>query len=117
MTCRRAFPPLALTALAAFGGGAAHAQATRVPAISLAQPARPLDLAAPGLPVLYSRAPTLLPPGVARTSVERRIAGDGVLSSGVLCGIQPSADTSGASRARGFDPDGKFVGAKMAFRF
>ena len=24
---------------------------------------------------------------------------------------------TGAARARGFDPDGKFVGAKMAFRF
>ena len=116
MTARRLAPALALTAVAltaAVGfGAAAQAQA-----ISLAQPVRPLDLSAPGLPVLYSRAPPPLPPGVARTSIERRVAGDGVLSSGLLCGIQPSADTSGASRARGFDPDGKFVGAKMAFRF
>ncbi len=116
MTCPRLVSALALTA-AAVCGGAAHAQAAKAPAISLVQPARPLDLSAPGLPVLYSRAPTPLPPGIARTSVERKVAGDGVLSSGVLCGIQPSADTSGASRARGFDPDGKFVGAKMAFRF
>lgn len=107
---------LLITVACVLGAGAAHAQ-TKAPAISLAQPAKPLDLSAPGLPVLYSRAPTPLPPGIARTSVERRVAGDGVLSSGVLCGIQPSADTSGASRARGFDPDGKFVGAKMAFRF
>ncbi len=117
MTCPRVFSALALAAFATLAGGAAHAQAAKAPMISLAQPARPLDLSAPGLPVLYSRAPAPLPPGIARTSVERRVAGDGVLSSGVLCGIQPSADTSGASRARGFDPDGKFVGAKMAFRF
>jgi hypothetical protein len=122
MTRPRLVSALALAAVAALGGGAAHAQAAKSPMISLAKPAaprasKPQDLAAPGLPVLYSRAPAPLPPGIARTSVERRVAGDGVLSSGVLCGIQPSADTSGASRARGFDPDGKFVGAKMAFRF
>jgi hypothetical protein len=96
--------------------GAAQAE-TQAPALSLAKPAKPLDLSAPGLPVLYSRAPTPLPAGVARTSVERQLTGDGVLSSGLLCGMQPSADTSGAARARGSDPDGKFVGAKMAFRF
>jgi len=107
---------LLLITACVFAAGAAHAE-TKAPAISLAQPAKPLDLTAPGLPVLYSRAPAPLPPGIARTSVERRISDDGVLSSGVLCGIQPSADTSGASRARGFDPDGKFVGAKMAFKF
>jgi hypothetical protein len=122
MTRYRVLSAFALTALATLCGGAApaqaqaQAQAAKAP-ISLAQAAKPLDLSAPGLPVLYSRAPTPLPPGIARTSVERRVAGDGVLSSGVLCGIQPSADTSGASRARGFDPDGKFVGAKMAFKF
>ena len=109
---------LPITAACFLAAGAAQAQTVKAPMISLAKPAdKALDLAAPGLPVLYSRAPTPLPPGIARTSVERRVAGDGVLSSGVLCGIQPSADTSGASRARGFDPDGKFVGAKMAFRF
>ena len=123
MTGHRALPALALAlalAAAALASGAAHAQAAK--AFSLARPASPiaaapLDLAAPGLPVLYSRAPAPLPPGIARTSIERRVAGDGVVSSGVLCGLQPNADNSGAARARGFDPDGKFVGAKMAFRF
>ncbi|CAN5474388.1 hypothetical protein BH10PSE3_BH10PSE3_31170 [soil metagenome] len=107
---------LPVTLACVLAASAAHAQ-TKAPAISLAQPTKALDLSAPGLPVLYSRAPAALPPGIARTSVERKVAGDGVLSSGVLCGIQPSADTSGASRARCFDPDGKFVGAKMAFKF
>jgi hypothetical protein len=105
-----------LIAACALAAGAAHAE-TQTPALSLAKPAKPLDLTAPGLPVLYSRAPAALPPGIARTSVERQLTGDSVLSSGLLCGMQPSADTSGAARARGFDPNGKFVGAKMAFRF
>lgn len=113
---------LALCAATMVVGPVRAQTASKPPAISLARPAsqgatKALDLAAPGLPVLYSRAPTPLRPGIARTSVERAISGDGVLSSGVLCGLQPNADTSGAARARGFDPDGKFVGAKMAFRF
>jgi hypothetical protein len=89
-----------------------------VAALSLARPAagRPLDLAGPGLPLLYSRAPTPLPAGVARTSVERH-ASDLTGSAGLLCGLQPSADTGGAARARGYDPDGKFIGAKLALRF
>jgi len=118
MVVRRLF----LSALAAFlmSAGVAQAEAQvqmgrPAPRLSLA-PARPLDLTAPGLPVLYSRAPTPLPPGVARTSVEGR-AGDAMLGAGLLCGLKPNADDSGAGRARGYDPDGKFVGAKVGFRF
>ena len=88
------------------------------PAISLAQ--RPLDLTSPraALPLGYSRAPTPtpLPRGVARTAVEHE-SSDLTAGAGLLCGIQPSADTSGAAMARGYDPDGKFVGAKLALRF
>jgi hypothetical protein len=115
---------LVLTALAsALFCGAASAetplaafQVQAKPAISLAQ--RPLDLTAPraALPLGYSRAPTPLPRGVARTAVEHQ-SSDVTAGAGLLCGIQPSADTSGAAMARGYDPDGKFVGAKLALRF
>jgi len=110
---RPTFAVFALIAAVACAG-AAQAQAS-APRLSLASP-KPLDLKAPGLPVLYSRAPTPLPPGVARTSVEGK-AGDALLGAGLLCGLQPNADDSGAGRARGYDPDGKFVGAKLGFRF
>ncbi len=106
---------LALIACAALSG-AARAEAPSAPRLSLAPSAKLLDLTAPGLPVLYSRAPTPLPPGVARTSVEGK-TGDAQLGAGLLCGLQPNADDSGAGRARGYDPDGKFVGAKLGFRF
>lgn len=112
--------PAALALVAAFAlAGAAQAEVATPPAapkLSLT-PAKPLNLTAPGLPVLYSRAPTPLPPGVARTSVEGKVAGDALLGAGLLCGLKPNADDSGAGRARGYDPDGKFVGAKLAFSF
>ncbi len=70
------------------------------------------------VPVRYANAPVQLPRGIARTSVESRIAGDGPLASaGVLCGLKPSADDSGMGTARGYDNDGRFVGAKLAFTF
>jgi len=89
----------------------------KTPAFSVAKPGGlKLDLSAPGALRYANRAPTALPRGVARTAVEHQA--DGVTgSAGLLCGIQPSADTSGAAMARGYDPDGKFVGAKLALRF
>jgi hypothetical protein len=108
-------PALALSALGANGAWAETVRPVATPRLSPI-PAKPLDLTAPGLPVLYSRAPTPLPPGVARTSVEGK-AGDAMLGAGLLCGLKPNADESGAGRARGYDPDGKFVGAKLAFSF
>ncbi len=107
--------------------GAAHAQsplkpyaiAAKPPMMSLARDAAVQasrsDLS---LPVRYANAPAQLPRGIARTSVESRIAGDGpVASAGVLCGLKPSADYSGMGTARGYDNDGRFVGAKLAFTF
>ena len=116
---------LVLTTLAsALFGGAANAETPLAPfqvqagppAISLAQ--RPFALTPPraALPLGYSPAPTPLPRGVARTAVEHQ-SSDVTAGAGLLCGIQPSADTSGAAMARGYDPDGKFVGAKLALRF
>ncbi|CAN5134767.1 hypothetical protein BH10PSE4_BH10PSE4_35920 [soil metagenome] len=104
---------------AAFVAGASQAQTPQSFTVQTAPLAkRSLALASPrgALPLNYSRAPKPLPPGIARTSVEAGT--DGVTgSAGLLCGIQPSADTSGAALARGYDPDGKFVGAKLALRF
>jgi hypothetical protein len=112
---------LALAAVIALGGVASAEAVPPSPRLALAPakpPAKPLDLTAPGLPVLYSRAPAPLPRGVARTSVEGAVpGGDATFGAGLLCGIKPNVDDSGAGRARGYDPDGKFVGAKLAFSF
>ncbi|WP_297507703.1 hypothetical protein [uncultured Caulobacter sp.] len=77
----------------------------------------PLNLKPVGpIELRYAQAPTPLPRGVARTAIERREGGvsGGV---GVLCGIQPSADDSGVGRARGYNTEGRFVGAKLGFSF
>lgn len=87
--------------------------ATR-PALSLARP----DLIRPVAPVglRYGQAPAALPRGVAKTSVERSEGGV-TGSAGVLCGLKPNADSSTIGTARGYDSDGRFVGAKLAFSF
>ncbi|PZR36854.1 hypothetical protein [Caulobacter segnis] len=114
---------LALTAALATAG-LAHAQAPAPAYPPVASSfARTPNLAAPlnlkpvgPIELRYAHAPAPLPRGVARTAIERREGGvsGGV---GVLCGIQPSADTSGVGTARGYDNDGRFVGAKLGFSF
>lgn len=57
--------------------------------------------------------------GIARTSVDRRFAQDNDLtgSLGFLCGLQPGAERSGVAAARGHDPSGRFLGAKLSLAF
>lgn len=56
--------------------------------------------------------------GIARTAIDRRLSGEDVTGSlGFLCGIQPGADRNGAAAARGVDPTGRFVGAKLSLAF
>jgi len=96
-----------------------YAITAKAPAMSLARDAA-MQISRPDLsvPVRYANAPVQLPRGIAKTSVESRIASDGpVASAGVLCGLKPSADYSGMGTARGYDNDGRFVGAKLAFAF
>jgi hypothetical protein len=84
------------------------------PMLSLARPE--LSKSVSPVELRYARAPAVLPRGVAKTSVERREGGV-TGAAGVLCGIQPSADDSGVGTARGYDNEGRFVGAKLAFSF
>lgn len=116
-----------LLVMAAGGGAQAqtsgltpYALAPKAPMMSLARNAAAFQVAksAAVVPLRYAHAPLILPRGIARTSVESRLAGDGpVASAGLLCGIKPSADDSGIGTARGYDNDGRFVGAKLAFSF
>ena len=75
------------------------------------------DLAA----AVFARKAEAMPlriPGVAKTSVDYRSTTDGVTGSlGFLCGLKPGAERTGAAAARGYDPTGRFVGAKLSFAF
>ena len=57
-------------------------------------------------------------PGIARTSVDYRLAKDGAVGSlGFLCGLKASSDRGGAAQAYGSDANGRFVGAKLRVTF
>jgi hypothetical protein len=57
-------------------------------------------------------------PGVAKTSVDHSFAQKGLSGvAGFICGLEPSKDTSGGATAYGYDPHGRFVGAKLTFAF
>ncbi|WP_454718495.1 hypothetical protein [Caulobacter segnis] len=116
----RAFAlPTVMMAAALMTAAGAHAETIPAypPMANKPNLSTPLNLKPVGpVELRYAQAPAPLPRGVARTAIERREGGvsGGV---GVLCGIQPSADTSGIGTARGYDNDGRFVGAKLGFSF
>ena len=113
---------LLLSLAIAAGAGGANAQ----PADALAQAIIPrsaqavaqrpeLDLTRPDAPSRYASP---LPAGVARTAIDRRFGDDDAVGSfGYLCGLNPGQKMSGAAGAAGYDPMGKFLGAKLSFAF
>ena len=59
-----------------------------------------------------------LPAGVAKTSIDHRFDDDDAVGSfGYLCGLNPGQKMTGAAGAAGYDPMGKFLGAKLSFAF
>lgn len=119
----------ALTFAILFCAGAAQAQTPNLqtPNLQAAYLARPtaaavpkLDLTSPhtSFDVAYSRAPAARIPGVARTSVDKRLGAEDLTGSlGFLCGLEPGAGSQGAAAARGYDPSGRFLGAKLKLAF
>lgn len=68
--------------------------------------------------VAYANPEPARIPGVARTSVDRKLASEDVIGSlGFLCGLEPGSGDKGIAAARGYDPSGRFVGAKLRFAF
>jgi hypothetical protein len=103
---RRILPLTALTLALAAG------------ATQAAEPARaqaPIKLARP---VAFATAEAL-PPGVAKTSLAYRPGGrsDVIGELGFLCGREAGQGRTGAAAARGYDPSGRFVGAKLRLSF
>ena len=100
---------------------AAQAQAMS-PSQALAQAVRP-DLARAPVVTLSldprsAETHAMKRAGIARTAVDTRLSGEDLMGAlGFLCGIQPGADRNGAAAARGVDPSGRFVGAKLSLAF
>lgn len=115
---------LLLSLAIAAGAGTANAQVTARPADDLIHAilAAPAANAQPGLDLTRARAPSRfadpLPAGIARTSIDHRFEDDGAVgSAGYLCGLQPGEKMYGAAGAAGYDPMGKFLGAKLSVAF
>lgn len=99
--------------------GAGSAQAAEP--VTLPKPApTPLALSMPAadFAVRYAQTLPTRTPGVARTAIDRRIDGDDVTGSlGFMCGLKPGAEKYGVAAARGWDPAGRFVGARLSVAF
>jgi hypothetical protein len=108
-------------ALALGLAGAAHAEQLS-PSQALARAVRPGLADGPAVKLSLdpksAEAHALKRAGIAKTAIDRRLSGEEVMGSlGFLCGIQPGADRNGAAAARGVDPNGRFVGAKLRLAF
>jgi hypothetical protein len=106
--------------------GAANAQAVSADVLAQAIMAAPRDrltdpVKGPALDLSRphaSRYASPLPAGIAKTSIDHRFDGDDTVGSfGYLCGLNPGQKMSGAAGAAGYDPMGKFLGAKLSFAF
>ena len=111
---------LALAVVAAASAARAEAPAPEASLLAQAVVAargdagRGLDLSRPHA---QSRYGSSLPAGIARTSVDHRFDEDAVGSFGYLCGLNPGQKMTGAAGAAGYDPMGKFLGAKLSLTF
>ena len=111
-----------IAAAIAASAGAANAQVATKAADILAQAvvaAPPQSrVSSPVLDLSRSRYASPLPAGIARTSIDHRFEDDAAVGSvGYLCGRDPGQRMSGAAGAAGYDPMGKFLGAKLSFAF
>lgn len=107
-------------AAATLGAGAANA-ATEADALRAAVMPQKAAVSRPGdapnariiLPSAYTESYALRTMGVAKTSVSET-EDEITRSLGFLCGIQPGQKPTGAAAARGYDPNGRFLGAKLS---
>lgn len=116
-----------LIALLACSASVAHAETRSLAADALMKaPLRQttagvaIDLTSPraAFNPRYSDAPEARVPGVAKTSVDRRYDEGVVGSLGFLCGLEAgSGRDKGVAAMHGYDPSGRFVGAKLRVAF
>ena len=116
---RRLSLTIAFAALAMAGADRAAAATAPMPDPAAALNAAVMKTAAPNAAVMTpDRQSHALPqPGVAKTSLEGRFSERASGAIGFLCGRPDSLDERAASQPYGSDPQGKFLGARLAFAF
>lgn len=83
------------------------------PATGGASPPLKIQLSSP-----YDAGQALKAQGIARTSLDRSLRGEGSTASiGFLCGMSPSVQTHGGAGALGVDTEGRFLGAQLKLGF
>ena len=106
---------LSLAAAALAGAACAAPLQSRVDSV---QPTLDVTGAHPMLVLRNTDAGALRAAGIARTSVDHQFASKDVEGSfGFLCGLQAGQTDHGAAAAHGYDPQGRFVGAKLKLSF
>jgi hypothetical protein len=65
----------------------------------------------------YDEAQAMKAAGIAQTAVVHIFSDHRAAALGFLCGLQPSAQTTGGAGVFGVDPHGRFVGAQLRFGF
>ena len=122
MTIRRHRPFVLLTLAALAGAANAQGLSPTVGLDSVSLIGKPpVDLSSassPAFTVGYGPTETPLPEGVARTAIDHSFTSSGLTgAAGFLCGLHPGPDNNGAASALGYDPSGRFVGAKLSIAF
>ena len=108
----------ALILIAALAGSA-HAEGLNLtPAPQSTAPKLNLSIARTSADPSYAKTLEMRRQGLATTSVDAKVGDGGATTSfGFLCGLYPGQNLGGIHEARGYDPMGKFMGAKLALPF
>lgn len=108
-------PALVLIVLLA---GSAHAEALDLRPAPQSAPRLNLSIARTSADPAYAKTVEMRRQGLAQTSLDARMGDKGATGSfGFLCGLYPGQNLGGVNEARGYDPKGKFMGAKLALPF
>ena len=106
---------LGLAGLVSLLGTAALAQSAGLSLIPLKSYTSVAPISLP--PVPLSEANALRAAGFAKTAIDHRFENQDLTAAfGFLCGLQPRRNESIGS-ANGYDPQGRFIGAKLTRRF
>ena len=118
MFCRMIAVTVALAGLASEAWAEPALMSARQSPAGDVQPILDVTGARPMLVLRNTSPEALRAAGIARTSVDHQFASRDVEGSlGFLCGLQSGQTAHGAAAIRGYDPQGRFVGAKLKLSF